>query len=345
MTLVSPSFRPSSAASFTDVSGYYQTISAPWDERVRDGVMRAAFLSRITRSSVIELTGEPAASEVLERLAQEEVLVRRDRNQPAALIYEPAFRAHLRDLARRALQPAELLDLLWHAAALMERELEALRDPVRAKPEQPAAAARIRISALGGFVILRDGLPLPRQRKAPGKPLALLKALVALGGHAVPGHALADLLWPDAEGDIADARLTTTLHRVRVLLGVPDAVLKECGLVSLNSKLVSCDVLEFDRVLQRVETHHREVQQLCSMLLEAYPGTLLPECSADAWLQPCRERLATKFAAAVARLGRRLEAEGAGSDAQALYLEALAREPLAGCLRRFLAGTTDSHMR
>jgi DNA-binding SARP family transcriptional activator len=250
-----------------------------------------------------------------------------DRRQAAWI----AVRAQLQELARSTLQPAELSELLGRASALLEREL----DVQRPRPA-PASAPAIRICALGGFLILRNGSPLPRRRKAPGKPLTLLKALVALGARGVPGDTLADLLWPEAEGDHADARLTTTLHRTRALLGVPGTILKDGGELSLNRELVSCDVLEFHDVLQRIETQQHSARESSSLLLKAYPGPLLPACTGEAWLQPCRERLAARFAGAVARVGRRLEAESNRAEAQTLYLEALAREPLAACLKRFL---------
>ena len=307
----------------------FDTVWASCGSALRHGLLQTAFLSRLTRASVVEISQTHGLADFLERLADEGILVRRDMATPAVMRYESRFREYLQALARTALEPGLLADLLWQATALMERELEALQ-PAR------TAAPRIRIHALGGFHILRDGAPLPRHRKAPGKPLMLIKALVALGPNGVPSHTLADLLWPDAEGDSADARLTTTLHRARALLGVHDAVVKDSGELSLNRMLVTCDVFDFHNLLQRLETQHGGAAAMRTQLLEAYPAPLLPACTGEAWLQPCRERLAAKFAGAIARLGQRLSAEGKRDEAQALYLEALAREPMAACLRRFL---------
>jgi hypothetical protein len=322
---------PPALADHSELTTCLQHISAKWDEELRSALMQTAFLARLTRSAVNEITRRPGVFDTLQRLADAGVLVRRDPGLPATLRLDPGFRAHLQELARSTLQPAELSDLLWRATALMERELDAQQPRAT-----PGTSPTIRICALGGFLILRNGSPLPRHRKAPGKPLTLLKALVALGAGGVPSHTLADLLWPEAEGDHADARLTTTLHRTRALLGVPEAILKDSGQLSLNRELVSCDVLEFHDVLQRIETQQHSTRESSSLLLKAYPGTLLPACTGEAWLQPCRERLAAKFAAAVARVGRQLETEHNRAEAQTLYLEALAREPLAACLKRFL---------
>ena len=296
---------------------------------IRRGLLETAFLPRLTRRAIAHVTAAPQLAEFVERLAEAGCLAQRESGSPPAVRYRPHFRAYLQSMARATLDPGLLTDVLLRTASLLEQELEQLQPA-------PADRPRIGIRALGGFHILRDGAPLPRHRKAPGKPLMLLKALVALGPASVPSHTLADLLWPDAEGDSADARLTTTLHRARALLGVPEAVLKDCGELALDRRLVSCDVFEFHDLALRLETQQEVDDAAGTQLLEAYPAGLLPACTGEAWLQPCRERLAAKFAAAVARVGRRLDAAGKHCEAQALYLAALAREPTAQCLRRLL---------
>ena len=317
------------------LGAFLETVCAQWDGEVRDGLMRAAFLARLTRGSVLEMTQRPRVVEVLDKLAEDREVVYRDQTSPGAWRLEPRFRAYLQALACNALRPHELSDVLWRATVLTERELEVFRRATAGGAAAERASPRIQIRALGTFLILRDGSPLGKGRKAPGNPLALLKALVALGATGIPSHALADLLWPEAEGDSAFARLATTLHRARTLLGVREAILNGNGQLSLNRKLVSCDVLEFHDALQRIEAHRGGAREIGSVLLEAYPGPLLPACS-EAWVQPCRERLAAKFAGAVARIGRRLHDESNTAEAQALYLQALAREPNAVGLRRLL---------
>lgn len=45
----------------------------------------------------------------------------------------------------------------------------------------------LRIYTLGRFTLVSDGTPLRYSRKAPSKPLLLLKALIAAGGRQVAG--------------------------------------------------------------------------------------------------------------------------------------------------------------
>jgi len=74
---------------------------------------------------------------------------------------------------------------------------------------------RLKIFTLGSFRIEIDGKPLTWTGKAPQRPLALLKALVALGGREVKETQLMDALWPDAEGDAAHKSFSVTLTRLR----------------------------------------------------------------------------------------------------------------------------------
>ena len=77
----------------------------------------------------------------------------------------------------------------------------------------------LKIYSLGQFSIQIEGQPLQFLGKAPIKQLQLLKALVAFGEIGVSKDQLAQTLWPDAEGDDAQQALSTTLHRLRQLVG------------------------------------------------------------------------------------------------------------------------------
>ena len=78
---------------------------------------------------------------------------------------------------------------------------------------------RLRIHTFGGLRLVVDGEPLMFSRKVQKRPLALLKALIALGGREVHQEAIEDLLWPEAEGDAARFSFKTTLGRLRRLMG------------------------------------------------------------------------------------------------------------------------------
>ena len=77
----------------------------------------------------------------------------------------------------------------------------------------------LRVYSLGQFSIQIDGRPLQFLGKAPIKQLQLLKVLVAFGETDVSKEQLTQILWPDSEGDDAQRALSTTLYRLRQLVG------------------------------------------------------------------------------------------------------------------------------
>ncbi len=110
----------------------------------------------------------------------------------------------------------------------------------------------VRIHSLGRFGVQVDDRPLGAGGQPGSRPLLLLKALVAFGGRDVPEALISEALWPDAEGDSAHNVFTTTLSRLRKLLG-PDTLLVRNGRLSLNDRLCWLDAWAFERALLALE--------------------------------------------------------------------------------------------
>lgn len=183
---------------------------------------------------------------------------------------------------------------------------------------------RIRIEALGRFAVTIDDHPLTFGNRVPRKILSLLKVLVALGGRAVPDYRIADALWPEDEADAARAALSVSLHRLRKLLGHPDALLVEDGAVSINPRICWVDVAAFEQTLDGLaEVQGLEALPALESTLRLYRGVLLPGESEDAWSQAARERLHTRFLRGVVRLGRAYENGGQHERAAEVYLRGL----------------------
>jgi hypothetical protein len=66
--------------------------------------------------------------------------------------------------------------------------------PEAAQVEIEAWPRPLKVYTLGRFALLKDGQPLRFSGKAQRRPLALLKAIIALGGRAVREEALMDRL-------------------------------------------------------------------------------------------------------------------------------------------------------
>src|SRR5271168_4925103 len=123
-------------------------------------------------------------------------------------------------------------------------------------PEKGVAMSgrdRFRVHVLGRFRLLTGNTPItipPRLRK----PQELLQALIAFGGTEVGAGKLADLLWPDSEGDAAYHALESALYRLRQLLGESSAVAMAGGKLTLDRRQFWVDVWTFESELRAQNT-------------------------------------------------------------------------------------------
>jgi PAS domain S-box-containing protein len=109
-----------------------------------------------------------------------------------------------------------------------------------------------RIQVLGRFAVHLHGERLTFKGKVQRRPLDLLKALIALGGHQVQEWVLVDALWPDSEGGAGKQALATTLHRLRRIFGNDRVVERQAGALTLSRDLCQVDLWDLDALLDRV---------------------------------------------------------------------------------------------
>jgi DNA-binding SARP family transcriptional activator len=187
-----------------------------------------------------------------------------------------------------------------------------------------SAARSVELFAFGPFTVLKDGAPLIHCRKTPKKPIALLKAILALGGRDVSGRHLSDALWPDEEGDAARNVLAVNLHRLRRLLGENDAVVLHDGRVSLDARRCWADTWTFERLLGSAAEASSEARPiLLQRALALYRGPFLAGDPDEPWALSMRERLRAKFIRHSVELGRLLEESGQWDQAIACYQRGL----------------------
>jgi ATP/maltotriose-dependent transcriptional regulator MalT/DNA-binding SARP family transcriptional activator len=226
-------------------------------------------------------------------------------------------------------------------------ERNALAAPAGAGPGWPF---RLRIRALGGFELVRDGQPMRFSGKAQQRPLDLLKLVVALGGDDVESAAVTAALWPDADGAAAKTSFDTALFRLRKLLDVDGAVRLTGGKLALAPELVWTDVRAFQQALDAAQ-HARESQanaaaiaRAARELLAAYPGPLLGTEDAP-WVAKPRDALRARMLRVVAALGEALESAQDWTSAIDVYRRGLEAdnlaEPLYRGLMRALAASGD----
>jgi ATP/maltotriose-dependent transcriptional regulator MalT/DNA-binding SARP family transcriptional activator len=197
----------------------------------------------------------------------------------------------------------------------------------------------LKIYTLGRFALIKEGEPLKFEGKVQKKPLALLKLLLALGGREVSEVKITEVLWPDADGDVAHANLKPAVHRLRKLVGEEVIIWRESRL-SINPQHCWVDAWAFQRLAGELATRLPDktcIQRLCALYQGAFLGG-----EEEAYTIVPAERMRAKFLAAVQHCGRSLCECGAHTEALALYNRGLEVEPLAetfyqGLMREHLA--------
>lgn len=178
-----------------------------------------------------------------------------------------------------------------------------------------------RVLVLGRLEVLVNGAPPVFSRKTPKKVLALLGAIVAFGGESVPEQRVVDALWPQDDGDSAYRSLTSTVRRLRELLGHKEAVHHGGGRLELDRRWCWVDARAFERALESGDPAGAR------RALDLYRGAFLDGEDAS-WTIPMRERLRGKFISAVLAAAQSLERLGAYEDALGCYRRGLDADTL-----------------
>ncbi len=186
----------------------------------------------------------------------------------------------------------------------------------------------LRVYTLGRFSIVRDDTPLRFTGKAQHKPMEMLKALIALGGREIPEMRLSEILWPEAEGDSAHSSFTTTLSRLRKLIGKKSLHFRD-GRLTLDARHCWVDVWAFERALG--EAHDAAApgnleKALTCKAIGLYHGPFMDAEDDAHWLLAPRERLRKRLVQTVMTCIRRLEEAGGSNRPIALLQKLLAAD-------------------
>ena len=196
--------------------------------------------------------------------------------------------------------------------------LSRLRSPAR-------VAQPIHVDTLGGFSVSVDGRKLGFGRKAPLRPLSLLKYLAAHAGHELPNAQVASAIWPD-KGDLSALRLlAVTLHRLRRLLGSPEALFYREGCIAADPRHVWCDAAAFEKMLDQSARSSREAERLrlTARALALYRGDFLAGEGRPSWVAQVRDRLRDRFVLACATQGERYAAAARWEEARTCFQRGL----------------------
>ncbi len=232
-------------------------------------------------------------------------------------------------------------------------EVEYVKELIRKRaliPQKPPVNVRdwpwrFKIFALGQFRLLRDDQPVGFSGKAQRRPMDLLRALIAFGGREVSEDQLTEALWPRIDGDSAHRSFTTTLHRLRKLLGEDRALVLKEGRLSLDQRYSWVDTWALEELLAEVERLRgprrqdlkaEEVSDLADKALMLYRGPFMGGDIDHSWYLPARERLRAKFLRAMAEIAHYWEEQQQWPHALDCYQKALETDHLAEGLYRHL---------
>jgi DNA-binding SARP family transcriptional activator len=227
------------------------------------------------------------------------------------------------------------------------RQLILRRDLAPARPpyQLPSWPWRFRIEALGNFRQSRSGPAAGSTAKRAGRPLDLLKVLVAHGGEGVKLERAAEALWPHVDNDYAIRSLTTALHRLRKELGDDSAVLVNSGEISLNRRYFWLDTWAFEHASERafaLASAVRTPDQAQTLVgatraaLNYCRGTLLADDAQCAWTVAPRERFRSQLLRLLTTVAAVLEKYGLLEDLINMYRQALESDSLNEALYRRL---------
>ena len=191
----------------------------------------------------------------------------------------------------------------------------------------------VKVFTLGRFDVLTDERPVQFAGKAQRKPLALLQALIALGGQRVREARLTEALWPEADGDAAHQALATTLHRLRRLLGHERAVARHDGCIGLVPEHCWVDLWAVERMITRAEaaiarSPVRDHEWAASLrwtdrAVVLYRGEFLGGDRALPWAAGVGERLRERLLRQLRNIGHLWESIGDWEEAAECYERAV----------------------
>ncbi|HOW53638.1 MAG TPA: BTAD domain-containing putative transcriptional regulator [Syntrophorhabdaceae bacterium] len=188
----------------------------------------------------------------------------------------------------------------------------------------------IKIYTLGRFEIFKDDKPLVFPGKVQKKPLEMLKAVIAFGGRNVPVDKLTDILWPDADGDLARKSFEVTLSRLRQLLGEENLIRYSAGQLDIDRLACRIDCLELEQALTEFKRSREDrAVKLCDMALGLYKGSFLPSDAELPWTTHRREMLKNGLLHMIITSGRSLEGSGRWEQAVEYYAKGIDTDELA----------------
>lgn len=220
---------------------------------------------------------------------------------------------HLHNLVTTDWWAPKMMSHLCEVALTHQVEVDYVRDLIdktNLNPGSVIAASNgwpwpVSARLMGEFELTILGKSASKNVLKQKKVLALLKLLLVNDMPAVSLVRVADLLWPEAEGDDARNTLKTTIHRLRKALGSSESVVIDSGSLSLNPDYIWSDVGVIYALAGASLSDNSGVLRM-KQLLKLFGGALLPDDDSP-WVITARNKLLRIEHEVVMKLGTRYE--------------------------------------
>ncbi len=169
-------------------------------------------------------------------------------------------------------------------------------------PAPDAPAAPLKVFLLGGFEVVRDDTPIPRESWRRRRPADLLKLAALTPGRVLTREQVIETLWPDKDPASGANNLHRALYDLRQILGGRWVDLERGRLRMRPEVWVDVDVFE-----AAAASSDPDAQQAAVAL---YRGDLSPEDLESPWLASRRAALRARLAGAALPLARAAAARG-----------------------------------
>jgi two-component SAPR family response regulator len=190
------------------------------------------------------------------------------------------------------------------------------------------------VFTLGKFRLVKEGTTQSLVGKGSRRPLELLKVLIALGGRDVRVEHLTDILWPNTDGDYAYGSFTSTLHRLRRLLEVDEAVTLQDGRLNLNAEYFWVDTWTIEKLFAATDRDaaawlsFASVTAAAEHLLDLYRGAFLEDESKLSCHIVLREHLRGKMQRLLTKIARHAKESSHIEAASSFFERAIDADPL-----------------
>ncbi len=199
------------------------------------------------------------------------------------------------------------------------------------------APTPLAVQVLGGFAVLRNGVPVPLSEWQTKKPRELLKLLVCRRGRRVPREQLMEALWPGEDPGKLGNRLSVALSTLRAVLD-PERRFDAEHYVRADRESIAIDL---DAVLVDVEVFLHEAETGLSLRSDGraddaeewlgqaesvYAGDVLEEDPYSEWPIALREEARATYVSVTHALARDASEAGRNEDALRYFLRVLSRD-------------------